>query len=249
MCVIPFQLFTSRGTFVMLIVSSTRPQIHCPIRRSMSVIRMVFQHIGSVPSVLHVHLLLSSCCISASYSRLLNVRSCAHPCFLRTSHSACQFFFLPFFLFFPFFLFDEIPPLFCVFQQILPFLCFSCRHVVLLERRFSLDTFPFAHPPCGNVHQDRLLVSLLLRSAFHLSHPELLSVDETVHTCCMAQAVAPKSFGSVVLSALSLHAHLIAGRTPRYARSRLRSRPKARALRVTNTLSFFFFGFFRVLKI
>ena len=30
----------------------------------MSVIRMVFQHFGSVPSVLLVHLLLTSCCFA-----------------------------------------------------------------------------------------------------------------------------------------------------------------------------------------
>ena len=50
----------------------------------------------------------------------------------------------------------------------------------------------------------------------------------------MAQAVASKSFGSVVLSALSLHAHFIAAWTPRYAYSPLAI---ARAQRVTNTLS------------
>ena len=51
--------------------------------------------------------------------------------------------------------------------------------------------------------------------------------------CCMAQAVGSKSFGSVVLSALSLHAHLIADCTwtPRNAHS-----ATARAQRVTNAL-------------
>ena len=63
MFVIPFLLFTFREIFVIFIVSSTRQQIHCPIRRLMSVIRMVFQHFGSVPSVLLVYLLLTSCCI------------------------------------------------------------------------------------------------------------------------------------------------------------------------------------------
>ena len=48
---------------------------------------------------------------------------------------------------------DEIPHLFLCLSAVLPFLCFPCRHVVLLERRFTLDTFPFAQPlPCGNVH-------------------------------------------------------------------------------------------------
>ena len=37
-----------------------------------------------------------------------------------------------------------------VFFSNTPIICFSCRHVVLLERRFSLDTFPFAQPlPVG----------------------------------------------------------------------------------------------------
>ena len=63
MFVIPFQLFTSRGTFVIFIASSNRPQIHCPIRRSMSVIRMVFHHSGNVQSAHHVYLSLSLSCI------------------------------------------------------------------------------------------------------------------------------------------------------------------------------------------
>ena len=56
MFVIPFPLFTSRGTFVIFIVSSTRPQIQYLIRRSMSVIRMVFRHFGSVQPAHHVYL-------------------------------------------------------------------------------------------------------------------------------------------------------------------------------------------------
>ena len=40
--------------FVIFIVSSTRPQIHYLIRRSTSVIRMVFQHIGCVQPAHHV---------------------------------------------------------------------------------------------------------------------------------------------------------------------------------------------------
>ena len=63
MFVIPFPLFTFRGIFVISIVISTRQQIHCPIRRLMSVIRMVFHHCGSVPSVLLAYLLLTSCCM------------------------------------------------------------------------------------------------------------------------------------------------------------------------------------------
>ena len=94
---------------------------------------------------------------------------------------------------------DEISPLFSVFSNT-PVPLFSCR-------RF---TFAFAQAlTCGNVHWDRLLVSLLLCSAFSLSHPVSLSVDVTMHICCMAQAVASKSFGSVVLSALPSHAYLI----------------------------------------
>ena len=97
---------------------------------------------------------------------------------------------------------------------------FSCRHFVFLERRFNLVTFLFAQAlPCGNLFWDRLLVSLLWCSAFSLSHPDSLSVDETMHICCMAQAVASKSFGSVVLSALPSHAYLIPAWTPRYARA------------------------------
>ena len=115
---------------------------------------------------------------------------------------------------------------------------FSCRHFVFLERRFNLVTFPFTQAlPCGNVHLDRLLVSLLWCSAFSLSHPDSLKDDETMHIGSMAQAVASKSFGSVVLSALPSHAYLIPAWTPRYARSRLRSRTTARTQRVTNTPS------------
>ena len=56
MFVTPLPLFTSRGTLVISIVSLTRPQIHYLIRRSTSVIQMVFQHFGSVLHVHHVYL-------------------------------------------------------------------------------------------------------------------------------------------------------------------------------------------------
>ena len=56
MFVIPFPLFTSRGTFVIFTVNSTRLQIHYLIRRSTSVSRMVFQHFGSVQPAHHVYL-------------------------------------------------------------------------------------------------------------------------------------------------------------------------------------------------
>ena len=56
MFVIPFPLFTSRGTFVIFTVNSTRLQIHCPIRRLTSVIRIVLQHFGSVQFAHHDYL-------------------------------------------------------------------------------------------------------------------------------------------------------------------------------------------------
>ena len=58
-----------------------------------------------------------------------------------------------------------------------------------------------------------------------------------MHICCMTQAVASKSFGSVVLSALPSHAYLIPVWTLRNARSRLPNRTIARTQRVTHTLS------------
>ena len=133
--------------------------------------------------------------------------------------------------------YDEIPPLFRVVSNT-PVPLFLYRHSVFLERWFSLVTFPFAQAlPCGNVHWDRLLVSFLLCSAFSSTHPDSICVEVTMHICCMAQAVASKSFGSVDLPALPSHAYLIRAWTPRYARSQLRSRTIARTQRVTNTLS------------
>ena len=46
MFVIPFLLFTFRGTFVIFTVNSTRLQTHHQVRRLTSVIRMVFRHFG-----------------------------------------------------------------------------------------------------------------------------------------------------------------------------------------------------------
>ena len=37
-------LLTSPGVFIIFLVSSTRPQLHCLVRRSMIEIRMVFRH-------------------------------------------------------------------------------------------------------------------------------------------------------------------------------------------------------------
>ena len=91
MFVIPFQLFTSRGIFVIFIVSSTRPQIHCPIKRLMSVIRMVFQLFGNVQSVHPVYLLFSLSCFHSvrlpNDSRVLDLVHVSD--LFRTSHSAC----------------------------------------------------------------------------------------------------------------------------------------------------------------
>ena len=48
---------------------------------------------------------------------------------------------------------DEIPPLFCVFQQYSCPFVFRADTFVLLERQFSLFAFSFAQPLlCGNVH-------------------------------------------------------------------------------------------------
>ena len=78
MFVIPFQLFTSRGIFVIFIVSSTRPQIHYLIRRLMSVIRMVLRHLVMFTLrtlfTFFFSLLHPFCQISELLS---NVRSCA----------------------------------------------------------------------------------------------------------------------------------------------------------------------------
>ena len=88
----------------------------------------------------------------------------------------------------------------------------SLTHAPLLPPGLESDLlvmFAFAQAlTCGNVHLDRLLVSLLLCSVFSLCHPVSLSVDVAMHICCVAQ-VASKSFGSVVLPALPSHAHLI----------------------------------------
>ena len=58
MFAIPCLLFTSRGIFVIFIVSSTRLQLHCLIRRSMIEIRMVSRHFGSVQFAQLVYLSL-----------------------------------------------------------------------------------------------------------------------------------------------------------------------------------------------
>ena len=78
------------------------------------------------------------------------------------------------------FIFYEIPPLFCVFQQYSRPFRFSCRHVVLLERRFSLVTTSFAQPlPCGNVHWGRLLC-FSAHSCFNCSLSEVWWFRTTV---------------------------------------------------------------------
>ena len=114
-----------------------------------------------------------------------------------------------------------------VSSAILPFLCF-CTDTLCSwnDRWFSLVTFPFAQAlPCVNVHYDRLLVPLLLCSAFSSTHPDSIGVEVTMHICCMAQAVASKTLGSVVLSALPSYAYLtLPGhrdtRAPHYAVAR-----------------------------
>ena len=90
MFVIPFQLFTSRGTFVIFTVSSTRPQIHCLIKRSTSVIRMVFQHFGSGQSAHHVYLSFPSVVFILSDFRTTLECQMLCTCLLCTFHSACQ---------------------------------------------------------------------------------------------------------------------------------------------------------------
>ena len=90
MFVIPFQLFTSRRTFVIFTVSLTRPQIHCLIRRSTSVIRMVFQHFGSVQSAHHVYLSFPSVALILSDFPTTLECQILCTCLLCTSHSACQ---------------------------------------------------------------------------------------------------------------------------------------------------------------
>ena len=65
----------------------------------------------------------------------------------------------------------------------LPSFCFSCRHVVLLERRFSLVTTSFAQPlPCGNVHWSRLLC-FSAHSCFNCSLSEVFGVSAQVLSC------------------------------------------------------------------
>ena len=79
-----------RVTFVIFTVSSTRPQIHCLIRRSTSVIRMVFPHFGSVKSAHHVHLSFDSVAFTLSDFRTTLECQILCTCLLCTSHSACQ---------------------------------------------------------------------------------------------------------------------------------------------------------------
>ena len=64
-------------------MSSTRPQIHCPIRRSTSVIRMVFQHFGSVQSAHHVYLSFPS------VASILSVFRTTLECWILCTHLIC----------------------------------------------------------------------------------------------------------------------------------------------------------------
>ena len=66
--------------FVIFTVSSTRPQIHCLIRRSMSEIRMVFQHFGCAQ---FAHLVRGQAVKLSS-----ELRSALE--FFATAHSCCE---------------------------------------------------------------------------------------------------------------------------------------------------------------
>ena len=137
---------------------------------------------------------------------------------------------------------DEIPPLFCVFQQYSCPFVFRADTFVLLERQFSLFAFSFAQP---------LLCATFIRIYFCVFSPFLFQVQSSEVWCFRTSVESLsvlfsqslrliivawlKSLGSVVLTASLLHAHLIA--TPRYAYSPPRSRATARAQRVTNTPS------------
>ena len=133
---------------------------------------------------------------------------------------------------------DEIPPLFCIFQQHSRSFVFRADMLCCWSDGSVLTRFLLRNHCCVGTFI-RIDFLLPFCCAAHSICPIQICLVSTrpCATCCMAQAVASKSIGSVVLSALSLHAHLIAGWTPRYVCSPLRSRAIARAQRVTNTLS------------
>ena len=119
-----------------------------------------------------------------------------------------------------------------VSSAILPFLCFCTDTLCSWNDGSVLSRFLLRkHCRVGMFIRDRLLVSLLLCSAFSSTHPDSISVEVTMHTCCAAQAVASKTFGKRGSFSLAIVRISHPAWTARYARSSLRSRTTARTQR------------------
>ena len=102
--------------------------------------------------------------------------------------------------------------------------CHEVGQVLRCLQQYS-RSFVFALTLCvpGTMVQSRFLlrkhcrVGMFIRIDFlspcccapHSLRPDSISAEATLHNCCMAQAVASKTFGSVVLSALPSYAYLI----------------------------------------